>query len=155
MKHCILLGFLLVGAADWLTPHARAAERRWTGSVNAFWSEPSNWDPAGAPQDGEILVFRKDDSNRAMVNDLNGLSVGLLSFGFEGNDNDYSLSGNALSVTTFVVSPDGSASVTINCPLTFVGGSARVDVANHNLGLIFTSTTDLYLNGPILGSVEI
>ncbi len=139
---------MLAGAADWLAPMACATERRWTGSANAFWSEPTNWDPAGPPQNGDILLFRKDDSNRSMNNDLVGLRVSILSFGFEGNDSSYVLSGNSLTVGTLAVYPDGSASVTINCPLSFTS-SGRIYVDNAHVALIFESTTDLYLNGPI------
>src|SRR5262249_17321735 len=67
---------------------ASAANRNWTGAVNANWSEPNNWSPAGIPQSGDDLSFGfVDDSHRSMVNDVTALSVDVMFFA----NNDYQI----------------------------------------------------------------
>jgi autotransporter-associated beta strand protein len=142
----ILLGLVLAGAADWLAPLARAELRLWRGSANAFWSEPANWDPAGVPRNGDELSFDRDESNRSMINDLTDLRIQSLSFGSE----NYELSGNALTVTGRInFSPIDTRTYTINCPLD-LSDRVIISVDNLNGGLLFESTTELNLNGPIV-----
>jgi autotransporter-associated beta strand protein len=89
-----------------------------------------------------------------MINDLTDLRIPLLSFGFEGNASDYDLGGNSITLTgttnstRIVVLPDGSATVTINCPLVITNGG-RITVDNDSANLISQATSQLRLNGSI------
>src|SRR5688572_5964783 len=53
-----LLCLFAAGVLGWWASTAGGASRQWTGSGgnNAF-SNPNNWNPAGVPQDHDILVF--------------------------------------------------------------------------------------------------
>ncbi len=72
---------------------AQAGSRRWTGLASQFWSNPDNWDPAGAPPEGDLLIFDVL-LNRSMINDLPGLAVEGLLFDFQ----DFVLAGNTITV---------------------------------------------------------
>lgn len=96
-----------------------------------------------------------------MTNDTFNLQIPLLSFGFDGNDSNYELSGNPLTLTGssdsthILVYPDGSATVTINCPLVIADGG-HIVVDNSHASLVFQTLTQLRLNGPItLGGGEV
>jgi autotransporter-associated beta strand protein len=109
------------------------------------------------PQNGDGLLFRNGDSNRSMTNDLTGLTIHLLSFGFDGNSNDYQLSGNSLTVgprgtgANIVVSPDGSSTVTLNCPVVFTNGG-QVLAGPLSIGVVSQNTAQLHLNGDIMAN---
>jgi hypothetical protein len=113
-----LLSLMLAGGGGLAT--SRAEIRIWTGAVNGYWSEPGNWIPAGPAGPGDLLQFRRDDdAHRSMTNDIVGLTVAL-QFGLDENDHDYQLDGNAIRLYEnhgIEISPDGSSTITINCPL--------------------------------------
>ena len=51
----------------------RAADRSWTGAAgNGGWSSANNWNPTGAPQNGDSLSFYV---NAGTVNDLTDLRL--------------------------------------------------------------------------------
>lgn len=149
--------FLAVAAFTPLTTWSQGIDRNWTGAVNANWSEPNNWSPAGTPQNDDSLHFGLvSDSNRSMVNDLPNLSVYFVNF----NNNDYQIDGNALTIMYAVENNDAPAipnsnasyTTTINCPLIFPlhFGTAGQHVSTGGYGgLVFESTQDMHLNGPI------
>ncbi len=150
-----LLWLLWLGAVT----AGQGASPRWTGAVNGYWSEPNNWDPAGVPANGDLLVFsRSDDQHHTMTNDLVNLSVRGVRFGIatlnEQNHHNYHVYGNSLRLTGGLTDdgrlksePDGDNEVTIHCPLVFQdGGEAGVF---PNYSTLFGSTDSLRLNGPI------
>jgi len=134
---------------------AGAASRDWTGAVNAHWSEPNNWSPAGTPQNGDSLSFGfVDDSHRSMVNDITDLSVESLAFA----NHDYQLDGNALVIdgtinndqdTPDINNSNASHTTTINCPLVIRSGKFAGFYTGGRTGWFTESTTDLRLNGPL------
>src|SRR5215472_11540259 len=79
----ILLNPALVALLAFVTlnPGAFAGSKTWTGAINGNWSNPSNWNPSGPPQNGDELHFRGSDSNQSMNNDLSGLTIASLNFG--------------------------------------------------------------------------
>jgi autotransporter-associated beta strand protein len=137
-------------APSWIGMPALGSERHWVGQTNPYWSEPSNWNPAGAPQNGDVLDFDGgNDSNQSMVNDVVNLTVNSLNFGNGQNSEDYQLSDNSLTINSAVdVVPSGSSTITINCPLVFPTGG-NVDAQPESDGNISENTANLYLNGPI------
>jgi hypothetical protein len=73
-----------------------SGKKSWTGAVSAFWSNPSNWSPAGVPAAGEEVVFPAGSANQTMTNDLPpGTNIGAMTFTGPG----YTLNGNALTLT--------------------------------------------------------
>src|SRR6266436_7721653 len=143
----VIAGLLCTFALVWSCAMASAVARHWTGSVNGNWSEPNNWSPTGPPLPNDDLNFGDvSDSNRSMVNDLNGFLVGNLFF----YNNDYQLSGNTLYFYFSVIenTEGGSHTVTINCPLVFTNFYARIE-SGASGGAVTENTLDIHLNGPI------
>lgn len=67
------LRLLLVSALCCLTSTAEATTRIWTGTGgNKFWSTPGNWNPVGAPQNGEVLRI---EAESVSTNDLVNLRL--------------------------------------------------------------------------------
>jgi autotransporter-associated beta strand protein len=151
MKATALSGLLL-----WVTFSTTAAERTWTGDGgNNLWSNPNNWSPAGAPQNGDELFFQKlcilpTCPTVTVVNDLSNLRVGELHFGGTSGRVDYVVNGNPLILTDWVLigvtyHETKRATVTFNCPLV-LGASMRFDI---NYGGEGGEINNLYLNGPV------
>jgi hypothetical protein len=67
--------------AAWLSaaPNARAMIRTWIGETDNYWSTPSNWSSAGAPQYGDDLVFHNSPGAN-MTNDIPAPSFWTLQF---------------------------------------------------------------------------
>ncbi|QQS18200.1 hypothetical protein IPL68_06235 [Candidatus Saccharibacteria bacterium] len=108
----------------------------WTGAANANWSNGGNWtgcDNGGVPENGDALAFPEVATNKSMSNDIAGLSVTGLSFSGTG----YTVSGNALTITT-VNALDATASVTINTNITYTG---------FNISITPDSGTVITING--------
>lgn len=145
-----LLSLMLAGGGGLAT--SRAEIRIWTGAVNGYWSEPGNWIPAGPAGPGDLLQFRRDDdAHRSMTNDIVGLTVAL-QFGLDENDHDYQLDGNAIRLYEnhgIEISPDGSSTITINCPLIIFQEDTSFYLWTYG-GFIFDQSAKLYLNGPII-----
>lgn len=148
------LGLVVVITACWYAlPLWAQTSRNWTGTASANWSDPNNWSPAGTPQSGDTLNFGYiDDSNRSMVNDILGLTVGVLNF----ENNDYQLDGNSIAINDGALNLDDdpvgdywpSYTVTINCPL--VSNASVLSVGSSLIEGILTETTiNLHLNGPV------
>jgi len=146
----LLLMLATLCAPSWIGMPALGSERHLVGQTNPYWSEPSNWNPAGAPQNGDVLDFDGgNDSNQSMVNDVVNLTVNSMNFGNGQNSEDYQLSDNSLTINSAVdVVPSGSSTITINCPLVFPTGG-NVDAQPESDGNISENTANLYLNGPI------
>jgi autotransporter-associated beta strand protein len=146
----LLLTLAALWVPGWMAMPALGIDRHWVGQTNPYWSEPSNWNPAGAPQNGDDLDFDGgNDSNQSMVNDVVNLTVNSLNFGNGQNSEDYQLSDNSVTVNSAISSvPSGSSTITINCPLVFPTGG-NVDAQPESDGNISENTANLYLNGPI------
>lgn len=103
--------FLLV-----LPSGSSADVRQWTGAVSANWSNPNNWNPAGAPVSGDSLRF-DGGGNHTMLNDVPNLTLWELAF----MGGDFVLNGNPINLTNvnsssvWVTTYGGS--ITINCAL--------------------------------------
>ncbi|MEK6373466.1 MAG: Ig-like domain repeat protein [Acidobacteriota bacterium] len=129
--------------------------RTWTGALDANWSNPNNWSPAGVPAAGDVLTFPADASHTDMENDLApGFSVGRMSF-FGG----YGLGGNPLTLLGDVVFEGSSGSTsTFNADLT-LGGPVTIRMPNAVInggvdvnGQTLTLEAAATLTGPILGT---
>ncbi len=93
------------------------------GGADNHWTTPANWAGGAAPQPGDDLQFPDGGLRRASENDFAaGTAFGSLSL----TAGDYSLSGNALSVTGGVTAniPAG-ASATLALPVGGAGGLAK------------------------------
>jgi autotransporter-associated beta strand protein len=148
--------FLAVGL--WmLCIAAHAADRTWLGlGGNGLWSNPNNWTPTGVPVNGETLRFPPVPpifGTTAMDNDLVGLRPGTMVFGGTAGEVTYSLSGNALYLSDYVLIgvvqfESETATVTLNCPLILEGGT-RFQVSYGSDGLFSGDANHLRLNSAI------
>jgi hypothetical protein len=129
-----------------------AETRYWTGTAGPQWSNPSNWDPAGTPENGDLLHFEGGLAPITMINDIVNLQVRGLQF-FGGT---YEVSGN-----TITLSPGGTGDwalllyeercvVTINCSLV-LGGQSEVEVYPEvGADSLLRVNADINLNGHAL-----
>lgn len=108
--------------------HASAAVDTcfWTGTTNANWSTGSNWscttDGATAPTSGDTVTLPAGSTNKAMNNDIVGLTLAQVNV----NDMGYTLGGNSMSIS-------GTTPITAAKSVTF----------SNNIA--FTSTTNVFL----------
>src|SRR5262245_6224792 len=80
------------------SPHAFAVVKHWTGlGANANWSTAANWSPAGAPANGDDLVFPGGAARLVNTNDLVGRGVESISF--NGASGGYFLRGQPIALT--------------------------------------------------------
>jgi autotransporter-associated beta strand protein len=100
-------GILLSGAT--VAP-AAAAMRTWVGTAGAAWSEPTNWNPAIAPVNGDILVF----DNSGGASSVNDLTLTVNTITFIGN---HTVTGAAIEVMSGVTSIAPSAFLNISVVL--------------------------------------
>jgi len=130
---------LLISASLFATP------REWTGAVNANWSEPGNWSPAGPPVPGEALIFPFGRPNRNMINDLPaGMSFGPLTF----NDAAYTVSGNLMTLTGEVFGLTSTADLKLGASLVFNGAeNGTMDINGQTLTETAFATLSGTLNG--------
>src|SRR5215469_6583916 len=80
----------------WVAMPAQATVRIWNGATNPYWSEPSNWSPSGAPQNGDDLVFVDGAAHQVNLNDQVGLQINSITF--NGTTSSYTLTGNAIGL---------------------------------------------------------
>ncbi|HXS69263.1 MAG TPA: autotransporter-associated beta strand repeat-containing protein, partial [Candidatus Polarisedimenticolia bacterium] len=144
----------LVAASALLFPvvRARATGLTWTGAINGNWSEPGNWNPARAPQNGDLLYFWDDNvSHTTMVNDIPNLSCAIA---FSNTSHNFVLSGNTLYLSSLDATPGTSSltgydqTVTIDCQLVFPTGGT-MDVGPAAAADLGENKETLYLNGGI------
>ncbi len=119
----------------------------WTGNgADSNWSTVENWNDCadGAPTNGDELVFPSVADRKTNTNDLDNLSIVILSV-FD----DYNISGNAFTITDGIEADNtGGLSTTIANNLTFgPNGSGSSDdfVISHTT----TNFGNLLLNGTI------
>ena len=139
----IASGLVLAGALAWCATSASATDRHWTGTISSDWNIAANWNPIGLPQNGDNLIF--DSSSRTiMTNSIASLIVNTLSFP---QNTDFFLYGSALTFSSLVLNPQGSGTLTVNCPLIAQPG-AQVSASSIASGSSDT-TARLYLNYPV------
>ena len=137
---CILLLFLLAGFVLWPGQPLHAASRQWTGDDSGLWSDPDNWFPVGAPQNGDNLTFPTVGPLDAtsMVNDLTGRTVGTMTFTAGG----YALNGNALTFSQGITDNHTSGGLNIvRCNIQFSGVRGRFNSLGSGLLEINGTTT--------------
>src|SRR5580765_270214 len=105
--------YLILGALMLLGPAALGALRLWTGAgADAYWSTAANWNPAGAPQNGDDLGFTAGMPRQTSTNDLAGRQFNSLIF--SGATNSYTLFGGPFWLSTGVNSLQSSGTVSLN-----------------------------------------
>ena len=122
-----------------ITMPTLGALRTWTGATNNLWSNAGNWD-TGVPVAGDDLMFPAAAANLANQNDLAaGTSFGTITLG-----GGYTITGNALTLTTSLVNATG---VNTFHPAITLGANATVQAPTG---------TQLHLFSPVaLGANEL
>ena len=120
------------------------ANRAWDGGAGADdpnWSNAVNWQGNVAPAAGDTLFFPSGVSQRTAVNDLDpGTSFGAINIDGSGS---YSISGNGIAIGAGGINALGSASHTLNLP-----------VSLNNLGssVVVSDLATLSMSGPFTGN---
>ena len=97
----------------------------WTGlGGDNNWSTAANWDTNTAPTDGANLLFPSGASQPSNVNDLSGMSF----HSIEIDDKNYSISGNAITLTNGISSTYTSGASTFGLDTTLTA-TETFDVA--------------------------
>jgi autotransporter-associated beta strand protein len=145
------LVFALCGAA--LTSYAR----NWTGDgvlvggVFKLWSDPDNWSPNGAPQNGEDLWFSAALflDPPPMFNDLTNLTVSSLGFAItSAGDINWTLYGNTLGISGSVRNDNSfDSQVQIHCGLKLTGNALFVTGGGADGNFIEHAAMHIY--GPV------
>ena len=134
----IALAFAFVGSLG--RAGALPAVRTWQGGSGPNWSTPGNWTPAGAPVDGEQLVFPAS-TNLTSNNDITGLDLDSLVFA-----DNYAVTGNALTLDAGVTVTAGSPSLGF-AGITLSGATTTFDVASAST---LTVTSPIRLENSLL-----
>src|SRR5882672_2712363 len=137
----LFLSILVVSALGTLP--SQAASKSWQGGpFSPQWSNPENWDPPGAPQDGDELNFGSGSFvTQTMVNDLPNLIVQSLEF----PSGNWRLDGNELGLRR-IISISGDGLVEINCA---IRGEGLATILFQALSTLPSDSSDLRLNGAI------
>lgn len=140
MKRILCAVWLLLAAGLGMS-----AEREWTGQGgNRLWSNPNNWSPAGAPQNGDALTFPGCVfCGGTIENDLAGLVVASLYFRA-----DYTLTGVALTLTDYIAIGNGTTTAAVSLNLPIVLGDDCGFHVSWGDGVI-DDRNNLYVNGPV------
>lgn len=121
-----------------------AALRLWTGAgPNDLWSTPANWNPAGAPQNGEDLGFLAGAPRQTSTNDLIGRTFH--SFIFNGAGADYTLFGNSIALSAGA-NTLGTARGSLNFSLVTLAANQEFIADDSH----FNVSSDVALNGHTL-----
>ena len=126
----------------WGVISVSATDRHWTGAISADWNIAANWNPAGVPQNGDNLIF--DSSSRTtMTNSIANLTVNNLTFS---QSADFFLFGQAVTINGLILDPNGTGTLTVNCPLIAQPGA---QISSSTIATSPDSTAKLYLNQPV------
>ena len=153
----MLFSVVLSCATGLFAPACCAATKTWTGRDSGNWSGASNWRPAGAPQNGENLLFDPDEVEssvrKEMHNDIVGLQVGRIDF----CDFGWTLDGNELTLLDRVgfrqsqTNTCADNSFRFDCPLK-LGATTRMATAEGGGTLFLRGYIDLNGNDLLLHS---
>ena len=120
--------------------------RTWVGSGNLAWSTTNNWNPVGAPEPGDSLIFPPTDNTSSDNNLTGGAAYGSITvtgggYGITGN----SFSCGSLSFVGTSASTALSAGLALNANLTITANGAAPVVftsidLNQNVVELFTQT---------------
>jgi hypothetical protein len=149
-----------------LLPARAVTTRTWVGPNNGTWSTAANWSPAGAPQNGDALVFPSPAATaKSSVNNLVELTVDSIQF-----DTYTSISGNRLNVKSeirqsavaddfldlpIVLKDDIVVSIAAPTGRIFMRnrlqplGTLAIDLGGHTLHK--TGFGDMEINGDVIG----
>ena len=131
-------------------------KKAWTGAANGLWSETRNWLPPIAPVAGDALVFPAGAAHTSMTNDL-AAGTRIASMELLG---DYTLQGNAISLSGDVTFAAGVSTFTCNADITLAAplrlGAASTQTtwggAIDGGAYTFTIMPRATLAGPLRGS---
>jgi len=155
---------MCLGAALCLFPlQAWSATKTWTGGgADANWSTAGNWSPAGAPINGDDLVFDNSGARRSNNNDLSSMSFNTITI--TNPSPGYTLNGNSIQLANGITATNVAASM-IDLPIllsgnqTFAINGDRLQIyalINLNAHLLTVTTSSpsgvLELRGGIAGS---
>jgi fibronectin-binding autotransporter adhesin len=143
-----------------------ATVRVWTGNgADSNWSTSANWNPAGAPLDGDDLVFVDGAARQSNFNDLSGRRLNAITF--SGTTSAYTISGNTVVLDNGFSCQLPGTLATVNLPVnlsqneTFLGGggilllNGDVDLAGHNLTLQVSTNALIGLGGVVKGTGDV
>src|SRR3989442_15755554 len=92
-----------------------AATRQWTGSsTSGNWSAAANWNPPGAPANGDDLLFVPallPAAELFATNDLAGLRLNSITF--DGTNGGFFLRGNPITLTNGILAMHSAGTDTI------------------------------------------
>jgi uncharacterized repeat protein (TIGR01451 family) len=115
----LALGFTAVGAND----AGAATQRTWLGGSGPDWGTAANWSPAGAPTDGDALVFPATAATLASNNDIASLHLAGLQVAA-----NHAISGLPLTLDSVFTVTSGSPRVDMAITL---GTALTIDVARY------------------------
>ena len=128
----------------------QAVVTTWTGAVSDLWSETGNWS-AGAPQQGDTLVFPSGAQHLTNTNDL---AVGTVFGSSVFNGGGYTVSGNAIGLSGGISGNSGSN--VFNSAIQLVssqnfGGGVTVNGSLDLQGYTLSVGGSLRVNGVVSG----
>ncbi|MCB1132459.1 MAG: hypothetical protein KDN05_15135, partial [Verrucomicrobiae bacterium] len=129
---------IYLAALSLVTSSLASATSTWDGGSGllTFWSTPSNWAGDVAPSAGDALVFPSGVSaSLRTANNNFTAGTGFASLLIE--DVNYSITGNALSVTQFVQMSAGTGSSTVNPGVTLGAASVAFRSGGSRSTLVF------------------
>jgi autotransporter-associated beta strand protein len=131
---------LVLGITLSMTSRLVADLKTWTGAhpSSHHWSLASNWDPSGAPRNGDDLIFPDPDIALKEVNTNNIANLRLRSITFQGNNALYHLWGNGITLSN-----------ALNAGHTIGINTVQLDFIALGAGLELRSTSVLILNSDV------
>lgn len=123
------------------SPALAQTTRTWTGAVDNHWSVAGNWNPAGAPVDGDSLVFPPSFGNQTENDLAAGTAFAQIATGL-GNI----LTGNSIELTESWTTNGG---VQVNLPIDVAGNAVTFS------GYRVTMQAELSGAGPVLVSGDL
>ena len=151
-----------------LTPRAFGEVKTWTGAhpTSHFWNVASNWDPSGAPRNGDDLIFPDPDIALKEVNTNNIVNLRVRSLTFQGNNALYHLWGNGITLSNALNAGHTAGINTVQLDSITLGGGLEFrctsvlivnsDVALNGFPLILNTPAApadlIFLNGAISGT---
>src|ERR1039458_6313635 len=114
------------------------------GGANANWNNSANWGLAGAPANGDTLIFSASQPNLLNTNNIAGLTLNQIRFAGAGGG--YDIRGNAFTLTNSIMATNTAGANTIENNMTLATSAVRIVVSNG---------VSLTLDGNLNGSVGV